>query len=719
MGTFLGNLRLTFAISTMAIGGIVIAILAVLGGLMFSLTSSVQTDVDNALRAGLRVASQTFNVSLPNMVVATDEAGYVTGLEVRTLPRFRTPDVMDMVARVSGHSVSLYVNNPEVGADFSVGSTSRVDGEGARMSAPLTPDMPAYAALSAGQSYRDDMTIDGTAYAIVYQPIMHPDGNVLGAFRVDIDRTPLEAVIGQSMLALGFIGLVVMLVMGGVALIAARQLSHPIPRLSAVMAAIADGDLDVEVPYHERSNEIGAMARAVEVFRANGAQKAVLDAQARQHMAEAADHTGQLQAISRAQIVAEFSLDGTLIHANENFLTLLCWSAEKIIGKPNALFLFDADPASQSYRQFWDDLAGGQFKSGEYRRRTSEGREVWIQSTFTPIFNTDGVAYKVVQFATDVTARKQAVASIGAGLKQLADGDLTGRIETPFPAEFEDLRIALNATVERFCDVVGQLRATTRSLRTASGELLSGANDLSERTTRQAATIEETSASMEQLASTVASNAGMAEAAARQAESVSGSAAESGVVMNEATGAMERITQSSARISNIIGLIDDIAFQTNLLALNASVEAARAGDAGKGFAVVAVEVRRLAQSAASASADVKALVEQSGVEVKSGAGLVEVASEKLRTMLAAVEENVQLVRSIAQASREQAASIDEVNAAVRQLDQMTQHNAALVEETNAVIEQTESQTQALDMLVDIFIVEADTSQSEKAMRRVA
>jgi len=722
MGTFLGNLRLTFAISIMAIGGIVIAILAVLGGLMFSLTSSVQTDVDNALRAGLRVASQTFNVSLPNMAVATDEAGYVTGLEVRTLPRFRTPDVMDMVARVSGHSVSLYVYNPEVGEDFSVGSTSRVDSDGARMSAPLTPEMPVYAALFAGQSYRDDVTIDGKAHAIVYQPIMHPDGNVLGAFRVDIDRTPLEAVIGQSMLALGAIGLMVMLVMGGVALIAARQLSHPIPRLSAVMAAIAEGDLDVEVPYHERRNEIGAMARAVEVFRANGAEKAVLDAQARQHMAEAADHTGQLQAISRAQLVAEFNLDGTLMHANENFLNLLGWSAEEIIGKPNALFLFDADPMSQTYLQFWQDLAKGDFKSGEYRRRARDGREVWIQSTFTPIFDADGVAYKVVQFALDVTARKQAVASIGAGLKQLAEGDLTGRIETQFPPEFEDLRIALNATVERFGDVVGQLRTTTRSLRTASGELLSGANDLSERTTRQAATIEETSASMEQLASTVASNAGMAEAAARQAESVSGSAAESGVVMADATGAMERITQSSARISNIIGLIDDIAFQTNLLALNASVEAARAGDAGKGFAVVAVEVRRLAQSAASASADVKALVEQSGVEVKSGAGLVEVASDKLRTMLAAIEENVQLVRSIAQASREQDASIDEVNAAVRQLDQMTQHNAALVEETNAVIEQTESQTQALDMLVDIFVVEEMPPRSEDVehmARRVA
>ncbi len=721
MGAFLGNLRLTFAISAMAIGGIAIAILAVLSGLVFSLTSSVQTDVDNALRSGVRVASQTFNVSLPNMVVATDEAGYVTGLEVRTLPRFRTPDVMDMVARVSGHAISLYVYNPEVGEDFSVGSTSRVEADGTRMSAPLAPDMAVYKALFAGQPYREDVTIDGTGYAIAYQPIMHPDGNVLGAFRVDVDRTPFEAVIGQSILALGGIALVVMLIMGSAALVAARLLSRPIPQLSAVMGAIADGDLDVDVPYHERSNEIGAMARAVEVFRANAVQKGVLDAQARQHMAEAADHTGQLQAISRAQIVVEFNLDGTLIHANENFCNLLGWDAAEIVGKPNALFLIDADPASRRYVQFWEDLGSGQFKSGEYRRRTRDGREVWIQSTFTPICDADGIAYKVVQFATDVTARKQSVAAIGAGLKQLADGDLTGSIKMPFPPEFEDLRTALNGTVERFADVVGQLRSTTRSLRTASGELLSGANDLSERTTRQAATIEETSASMEQLASTVASNAEMAVEAARKAGTVSGAAEESGTVMSEATGAMERITESSAKISNIIGLIDDIAFQTNLLALNASVEAARAGDAGKGFAVVAVEVRRLAQRAASASADVKLLVEQSALEVKTGAGLVGAASEKLRSMLEAVGENAKLVRSIARASSEQAASIDEVSAAVRQLDQMTQHNAAMVEQTNAVIEQTETQTHALDQLVDIFTIESHQAHriQDQRNKRVA
>jgi methyl-accepting chemotaxis protein len=167
---------------------------------------------------------------------------------------------------------------------------------------------------------------------------------------------------------------------------------------------------------------------------------------------------------------------------------------------------------------------------------------------------------------------------------------------------------------------------------------------------------------------------------------------------------MERITQSSGKISNIIGLIDDIAFQTNLLALNASVEAARAGDAGKGFAVVAVEVRRLAQSAASASSDVKALIEQSATEVRGGSKLVSDAAEQLSTMLAAVNENASLMQSIARASREQASAIDEVTTAVRAMDEMTQHNAALVEETNAAIEQTEAQASELDKVVDVFLL---------------
>ncbi|MFY8032556.1 MAG: methyl-accepting chemotaxis protein, partial [Devosia sp.] len=183
-------------------------------------------------------------------------------------------------------------------------------------------------------------------------------------------------------------------------------------------------------------------------------------------------------------------------------------------------------------------------------------------------------------------------------------------------------------------------------------------------------------------------------------------AEEGGQVMTEATHAMERITSSSGKISNIIGLIDDIAFQTNLLALNASVEAARAGDAGKGFAVVAVEVRRLAQSAASASADVKALIEQSATEVRGGSELVAEAATKLGSMVAAARSSNELMETIARESRAQAGSIEEVNAAVRIMDEMTQHNAALVEETNAAIEQTEAQASELDRLVEVFKVDA-------------
>ncbi len=210
---------------------------------------------------------------------------------------------------------------------------------------------------------------------------------------------------------------------------------------------------------------------------------------------------------------------------------------------------------------------------------------------------------------------------------------------------------------------------------------------------------------MEQLATTVLANAQRAAGASENAGQVTTTAEAGGAVMLSANAAMGRITESSAKISNIIGLIDDIAFQTNLLALNASVEAARAGDAGKGFAVVAVEVRRLAQSAASASAEVKALIEQSANEVQGGSKLVAEAAAKLEQMLVAVRGNRELLEGIARDSREQASAIEEVNTAVRQMDEMTQHNAALVEETNAAIEQTEAQASELDRIVAVFTVD--------------
>ncbi|RYE07560.1 MAG: HAMP domain-containing protein [Hyphomicrobiales bacterium] len=296
------------------------------------------------------------------------------------------------------------------------------------------------------------------------------------------------------------------------------------------------------------------------------------------------------------------------------------------------------------------------------------------------------------------------VSETGTVLAALARADLTLRMNGQFAGALAQLQDDTNAVGDKLTEVVGNLRATSRTLKTATGEILAGANDLSERTTKQAATIEETSAAMEQLASTVAQNATRAEEASINAQGVTETAEAGGRVMVATTEAMERITTSSGKISNIIGLIDDIAFQTNLLALNASVEAARAGDAGKGFAVVAVEVRRLAQSAAAASSEVKALIEQSGSEVAGGSKLVAEAAGKLDAMLSGARKNLELLQGIARESREQAAAIEEVNVAVRTLDEMTQHNAALVEETNAAIEQTEAQAAELDRVVDIFTI---------------
>lgn len=433
-----------------------------------------------------------------------------------------------------------------------------------------------------------------------------------------------------------------------------------------------------------------------------------------------ADYKGQIDAISRVQAVIQFDLEGRVLTANDNFLNVMGYRLDEIVGKHHRMFVDPAFAASSDYQQFWTTLRSGKSVAEEFRRIGKGGREVWISASYNPVFCPLGRLTKIIKYADDITGRKQAeriVERLKDSLSRMAEGDLTGHIETPFSGKYEDLRIAFNQSLERLAGIITGLQGTSRLLKSATSEILAGANDLSERTTKQAATIEQTSAAVEQLSTAVQDNAVRAATASQKAQSVSSSATEGGKVMDEANAAMAAIETSSGKISNIIGLIDDIAFQTNLLALNASVEAARAGDAGKGFAVVAVEVRRLAQSAASASADVKVLIEASAGEVKNGSRLVGQAADKLLAILSGARESSGLIDSIAQANREQSSGLEEITIAVRQMDEMTQHNAALVEQINASIEQTEAQAGELDHVVDVFRMQGAQSSPKMAVAR--
>jgi PAS domain S-box-containing protein len=428
------------------------------------------------------------------------------------------------------------------------------------------------------------------------------------------------------------------------------------------------------------------------------------------------DFTNQMEAISRVQAIIEFTPQGHVVTANPNFLKALDYRLDEIQGKHHSLFVEPAYAASPEYKTFWSDLNAGHFQAAEFVRIGKGGKVVVINASYNPIKDASGAVTRIVKFATDVTERVEAVNQIGEGLMRLADGDLTCSIETRFAPDFESLRQNFNGAVTQLGQTMQAVARSTEEIDTGTTEISRSAQDLSKRTEQQAASLEETAAALDEITSNVTNSSQRAEEARTAAATANAGAVASAKVVADAVSAMSRIESSSGQISNIISVIDEIAFQTNLLALNAGVEAARAGEAGKGFAVVAQEVRELAQRSANAAKEIKGLIQNSSAEVENGVRLVSETGRALKSIEGNISAVNERIEAIASAAKEQSIALAEVNSAINQMDQMTQQNAAMVEQSNAASASLAQETTSLRGLLARFTVNGRASASGSAGR---
>ena len=318
---------------------------------------------------------------------------------------------------------------------------------------------------------------------------------------------------------------------------------------------------------------------------------------------------------------------------------------------------------------------------------------------------------RAAQAAEQERQTRLAVDALAEGLQKLADGDMTHRIEEAFAGSLDQVRHDFNASVEKLQEALRSVGGNANAIQAGSAEIRTASDDLAKRTEQQAASVEETAAALEEITTSLKDATKRAEDAGQLVERTRMGAEKSGEVVRRAVTAMSGIETSSREISNIIGVIDEIAFQTNLLALNAGVEAARAGEAGKGFAVVAQEVRELAQRSANAAKEIKALITKSGEQVHLGVALVGETGSALTEIVNQVQEIDQNVVAIVRSAREQSTGLHEISAAVNSIDQGTQKNAAMVEEQTAASHALATEASALNTLLAQFRLSAGMAAS--------
>ena len=428
---------------------------------------------------------------------------------------------------------------------------------------------------------------------------------------------------------------------------------------------------------------------------------------------EVIENRAIVSALMRSQAFISFHPDGTIVDANQGFLDAMGYQLEEVQGRHHAIFCDPSYAKSTEYQNFWASLADGQFFSDQFRRFGKGGREIHIQATYNPIRDETGRVVKVVKFASDITERVANVEVLASALQSLARADLTIRIDEQFGTDLERLRSDFNQAVASIEAAVALAKVGADATSQGTAEISQAADDLARRTEEQAARLSQSSSELGEINEGIRVTANNAAATQKIVEASRADAQEGDEIVKQAVEAMKSIEGSSSEISQIIGVIDEIAFQTNLLALNAGVEAARAGDAGRGFAVVATEVRALAQRSANAAKQIKDLIAISGERVVEGVERVERTSTALEKIIGGIAEIAEKTQEIVSAAETQSDGLHKVADLVSQIDMITQQNAAMVEETTAASRTLAGESAQLAATVNRFTANQAVTTSEQ------
>ncbi|WP_324134696.1 methyl-accepting chemotaxis protein [Bosea sp. (in: a-proteobacteria)] len=543
---------------------------------------------------------------------------------------------------------------------------------------------------------------------------------------------------------MGIVGVFLLLtLLLGIAIV--RSIRRPLGDLIETICRFEAGDYSPLVPHAELRNEIGAIARAIDQGRVEAGRSALTVSAMNQSptMLMITDPAEKITFISASLLRMLKQLEPTFQAATPAFRVeammgqhIDCYRANANLKRQLILdngqvrkvrydvgseaimvdmaYIHDEGGRIMGHTLIWRNVTAELQSEAEVAAVVDAARKGDFSARLS-LDDKDGFVRDIAMGLNQVSAVvEQSTTEFAQAMQAIAAADLTRPVSGDYHGVFATLKTAINDTVDRLSSTVKTIQLTSADVGLAAREINMGADDLSKRTEDQASSLEETAATTEQLAASVKATAQASRQAASVANDAMQAAQTGGAIAGQAVDAMARIESASTKISDIIRVIDDIAFQTNLLALNAAVEAARAGDAGKGFAVVASEVRTLAQRSSEAAKDISALISSSNSEVGEGVKLVRQAGEQLSQILAASEKVAATIAEISAASGEQASGIDEMSQAVAHLDEMTQQNAALSEQSAASAGSLSGKIAQLNDLVAAFKTGPDTGRAAAA-----